>query len=297
MDSGVNHFLIEILELYTKGQTNLTHSIAKLYSLLIVPWSAKTTYRFLNVDKFHSVTPSWDSTLISRICFVISSSISKQSHSDHLTCSTASNAKSIELQIVRLLNRIGQYCAMHLTNKLPFVISSSDCPKKSMCLINVKWTVCLQTVHQIALDEMRLHLESYGLGTSNSNSISNKPILARNCRMEMQWQWCLVLRNSWGPSSHYSKFATSSVRYLMQATSALDAESEALVQEALDRVAHGRTVITTAHFFHGPKCCRSSCHSRRRITWRSSTKSEEHSLFTYCSLFDIFPSSMPQHQY
>ena len=33
----------------------------------------------------------------------------------------------------------------------------------------------------------------------------------------------------------------------MQATSALDAESEALVQEALDRVAHGRTVITIAH--------------------------------------------------
>ena len=33
----------------------------------------------------------------------------------------------------------------------------------------------------------------------------------------------------------------------MQATSALDAESEALVQEALDRVARGRTVITIAH--------------------------------------------------
>lgn len=33
----------------------------------------------------------------------------------------------------------------------------------------------------------------------------------------------------------------------MQATSALDAESEALVQEALDRVATGRTVITIAH--------------------------------------------------
>ena len=34
---------------------------------------------------------------------------------------------------------------------------------------------------------------------------------------------------------------------LTQATSALDAESEALVQEALDRVARGRTVITIAH--------------------------------------------------
>ena len=33
----------------------------------------------------------------------------------------------------------------------------------------------------------------------------------------------------------------------MQATSALDAESEALVQEALDRVARGRTVVTIAH--------------------------------------------------
>ena len=33
----------------------------------------------------------------------------------------------------------------------------------------------------------------------------------------------------------------------LQATSALDAESEALVQEALDRVARGRTVITIAH--------------------------------------------------
>ena len=33
----------------------------------------------------------------------------------------------------------------------------------------------------------------------------------------------------------------------MQATSALDAESESLVQEALDRVAVGRTVIVIAH--------------------------------------------------
>jgi len=33
----------------------------------------------------------------------------------------------------------------------------------------------------------------------------------------------------------------------VQATSALDAESESLVQEALDRVAVGRTVIVIAH--------------------------------------------------
>ena len=33
----------------------------------------------------------------------------------------------------------------------------------------------------------------------------------------------------------------------MQATSALDAESEALVQEALERVEAGRTVLVIAH--------------------------------------------------
>lgn len=33
----------------------------------------------------------------------------------------------------------------------------------------------------------------------------------------------------------------------VQATSALDAESEALVQEALDRVAQNRTVLVIAH--------------------------------------------------
>ena len=34
---------------------------------------------------------------------------------------------------------------------------------------------------------------------------------------------------------------------LVQATSSLDAESEAKVQEALDRVASGRTVLVVAH--------------------------------------------------
>ena len=33
----------------------------------------------------------------------------------------------------------------------------------------------------------------------------------------------------------------------MKATSALDAESEHLVQEAIDRAMHGRTVIVIAH--------------------------------------------------
>ena len=44
-----------------------------------------------------------------------------------------------------------------------------------------------------------------------------------------------------------SAYACQSKLWIVQATSALDAESEALVQEALERVAADRTVVVIAH--------------------------------------------------